>query len=356
MMVKIARYILISAAASSISLCALFCSSAKPYTGPLPPHTTADGHFCNTDTSTPPIRDTMLADSLVGTERTQVYPLPIARGNEFLWADSSKSSAAWIGHATYYLRIHGTGILADPIFSDRSSPVSFYGPKRATPPGRSLDSLPPVDLVLISHDHYDHLDKASIKRIHKKYPRAKFAVPLKVGDILRGWDIPDSLIIELDWWGRAPFHDFELTFVPAHHTSRRGAFASSRNLTLWGGWVVESRGKKFWFAGDLAMGDGSYYREIADKFSPVDACFLPIGGYEPSRYTRVHISPRQAVQLHKTVGCKESFAMHWGTFGMTFEKLEAPPKDLARARRELGIADSAFRALRHGEIVEIMKE
>ena len=107
-MVKIARYILISAAASSISLCALFCSSAKPYTGPLPPHTTADGHFCNTDTSTPPIRDTMLADSLVGTERTQVYPLPIARGNEFLWADSSKSSAAWIGHATYYLRIHGT--------------------------------------------------------------------------------------------------------------------------------------------------------------------------------------------------------------------------------------------------------
>jgi len=344
--------------------CIFACSAAEPSSeaqnlhyqkDPLPAHHLPDGHFRNTDTLTPPIRDTMEADSLVSTERTEVYRLPTVRGNEFLWADSLKASATWIGHCTFYIRWNGTGIITDPIFSDRSSPVWFFGPKRGTPPGRALDSLPPIDLVLISHSHYDHLDKSSIKDIHKKYPRAVFAVPLKVAELLEDWGIPKGRIIERDWWETAPFRTFTLTFVPTHHTSRRGAFQSSRDISLWGGWVLEKSGKKLWFMGDGGMGDGSYYKEIAAKFAPLDFCLLPIGSYKPSRYTRVHISPRQAAQLHLLMQSKESVGMHWGAFGMTYEKLEDPPKDLARARMELHIPEKDFRVMQHGEIMEILK-
>lgn len=320
-----------------------------------PLHHLPDGHFRNTDTLTEPIRDTMEIDSLVPTHRTVLHPLPIVRGKEEIWADSSAASATWIGHSTYYIRLRNFGILCDPIFSERASPVQlFFGPKRGSPPGRSLDSLPGVDLVLISHDHYDHLDYTSIRNIHKKWPHCLYAVPLKIAEILEGWGIPRAQIIELDWWESQELHAkgnaLRLTCVPAHHTSRRGAFSSSRNSTLWGGWIVEFRSRKIWFAGDIAMGDGSYYKEIAQKFAPIDVSFLPIGSYKPSRYTRVHISPRQAVQLHLLVRSQKSFAMHWGTFSMVYERMDDPPKDLKRAKKEMDVPDSSFIVPALGEI------
>jgi L-ascorbate metabolism protein UlaG (beta-lactamase superfamily) len=149
--------------------------------------------------------------------------------------------------------------------------------------------------------------------------------------------------------------DFNLTFVPAHHTSRRGLLKSSKNSSLWGGWVIEKSGFKIWFAGDIAFGDGSYYEEIGKRFSPIDVSFLPIGSYKPSRYTRQHISPRQAVQLHLMVGSKKSIAMHWGTFGMVYERLEDPPADLNRARLELKVPVSDFFTLFHGEICPLFE-
>lgn len=332
-----------------------------------PAHHLPNGHFINIDTSVAAIRDTLEPDSLVPTHRTKVYRLPIARGNEELWIDSTISTATWIGHGTYYIMWKGYGILADPIFSDRASPVQLFGPKRGTPPGRALDSLPVVNLVIISHDHYDHLDKGSIKKIYKKWPQTTFAVPLKVAEILEDWGIPKKNIIELDWWQSASAGPLKLTFVPCHHLSRRGAFKSSINSTLWGSWILErpveqivdsaatSATQKIWFAGDLAMGDGSYYKEIAEKFGPVDVAFLPIGSYKPSRYTRVHVSPRQAAQLHLIMQSRQSLAMHWGDFGMVYDRLEDPPKDLARARQELSIPDSSFTVPVHGEIVPIFK-
>ncbi len=321
-----------------------------------PAHHLADGHFINIDTSVAAIRDTLEPDSLVPTHRTKVYRLPIARGNEELWIDSTISTATWIGHGTYYIMWKGYGILADPIFSDRASPVQLFGPKRGTPPGRALDSLPVVNLVIISHDHYDHLDKGSIKKIYKKWPQTTFAVPLKVAEILEDWGIPKKNIIELDWWQSASAGPLKLTFVPCHHLSRRGAFKSSINSTLWGSWILERPGEhKMWFAGDLAMGDGSYYKQIFEKFGPVDVAFLPIGSYKPSRYTRVHVSPRQAAQLHLIMQSRQSLAMHWGDFGMVYDRLEDPPKDLARARKELSIPDSSFTVPVHGEIVQILK-
>lgn len=321
----------------------------------LPLHHLPSGHFRNTDTLTSPVRDTMEADSLVPKFRTRMYELPIVRGNENLWEDSNAISAAWIGHSTFYIRWKNFGILTDPIFSERASPVTFAGPKRGTKPGRSLDSLPQVDLVIISHDHYDHLDKASVLQIFKKNKTVVFAVPLKVAEILTRWGIPKKQIIELDWWESETVDDFNLTFVPAHHTSRRGLLKSSKNSTLWGGWVIEKSGFKIWFAGDIAFGDGSYYEEIGKRFSPIDVSFLPIGSYKPSRYTRQHISPRQAVQLHLMVGSKKSIAMHWGTFGMVYERLEDPPADLNRARLELKVPVSDFFTLFHGEIVNLLE-
>lgn len=321
----------------------------------LPLHHLPNGHFRNTDTLTPPVRDTMEADSLVPKFRTRMYELPIVRGKEYLWEDSNAISAAWIGHSTFYIRWKNFGILTDPIFSERASPVTFAGPKRGTKPGRSLDSLPQVNLVIISHDHYDHLDKASVLQIFKKNKSVIFAVPLKVAEILTRWGIPKKQIIELDWWESKTVDDFNLTFVPAHHTSRRGLLKSSKNSTLWGGWVIEKSGFKIWFAGDIAFGDGSYYEEIGKRFFPIDVSFLPIGSYKPSRYTRQHISPRQAVQLHLMVGSKKSIAMHWGTFGMVYERLEDPPADLNRARLELKVPVSDFFTLFHGEIVNLLE-
>jgi L-ascorbate metabolism protein UlaG (beta-lactamase superfamily) len=130
---------------------------------------------------------------------------------------------------------------------------------------------------------------------------------------------------------------------------------SSKNSTLWGGWVIEKSGFKIWFAGDIAFGDGSYYKEIGKRFYPIDVSFLPIGSYKPSRYTRQHISPRQAVQLHLMVGSKKSIAMHWGTFGMVYERLEDPPMDLNRARLELKVPVSEFFTLFHGEICPLFE-
>jgi N-acyl-phosphatidylethanolamine-hydrolysing phospholipase D len=339
-------------------LAAGLVACASPAPPPLeanarPAHHTADGHFQNTDTLGGILRDTVRADSLVSTKRTEVYALPVVRGNEDAWQDSLQGTATWIGHSTYYLRLRGVGVLTDPIFSSRSSPVPFFGPKRGTPPGRALDSLPSVDLVLISHDHYDHLDKSSIKRIHKRYPAAVFAAPLRVGGILRDWGIPAAQVLELDWWQEARWQGLRLLCVPAHHTSRRGAFQSSRNRTLWAGWVLQQGERKMWFAGDMGMGNGDYYRAIAEREAPFDLVLLPIGSYLPGRYTSQHISPRQAVQLHRQMRSRFSLPMHWGDFGMTYEQLEDPPRDLGRALADQGVDAARFPVPRHGEIVPL---
>lgn len=325
-----------------------------------PAHHLPDGHFENTDNSCEPIRDTMEVDSLVPKHRTKMYALPVVRGNEHLWRDTSATSATWIGHSTYYILWKNYGILTDPIFSQYASPIQLAGPRRGTPPGRALDSLPRVDLVIISHDHYDHLDRTSIAKIFNRWNQVKFAVPLKVAAILESWGIPSENIVELDWWESAEAGPLKVTFVPAHHTSRRGILKSSAKTTLWGGWVLErpsvsGGSQKMWFGGDLAMGDGSYYKAIADRFAPIDVSFLPIGSYKPSRYTRVHASPRQSAQLHLLTKTRKSLAMHWGTFGMVFDRLEDGPKDLARARKELEIPESDFYVPKHGEIVPLLQ-
>lgn len=334
--------------------CAHYRSPPPPSEEVRPAHHTASGHFQNTDTLGGIQRDTLRPDSLVPAHRTRAYALPIVRGHEEWWKGDSVATATWIGHSTYYLQVHGIGILTDPVFSDRASPVTIYGPKRGTPPGRALDSLPGVHLVVISHDHYDHLDKVSILRIHRLYPQAVYAAPLGVGALLRDWGIPPKQVRELDWWQETQFRDLRLLCVPAHHTSRRGAFKSSRNTTLWAGWVLQQGARKIWFAGDIGMGNGEYYQEIARREAPFDLSLLPIGSYLPGRYTSQHISPRQAVQLHRLTRTKQSLATHWGTFGgMTYEWLEDPPRDLATAAQAQGIAPGTFRALRHGEIFRL---
>jgi N-acyl-phosphatidylethanolamine-hydrolysing phospholipase D len=330
------------------------CSSApKLDVSTLPPHHTADGRFRNTDTIGPLLLDTMHLEEAVKNFDNTFEPLPLIRGGESLWVDSSKNTATWIGQSTFYLRLGNIGVLTDPIFSNRASPVFFAGPKRGSPPGRILDSLPPVDLVLISHDHYDHLDKRSIKSIYKKYPQVIFAVPLKMAELLEDWGIPSAQIIEKDWWEEAYFKDLKLTFVPAHHKAQRFIFDRNQNKRLWGGWIIQKKERSIWFAGDIAMGDGSYYKEIASRFAPIDFCLLPIGSYLPARLTRMHVSPRQAAQLHLLMKSKFSIAMHWATFSLTKDRMWDPPNDLNRARYELSIPEDHFRVSGMGEIILI---
>ncbi|PKR89582.1 MBL fold metallo-hydrolase [Pleomorphomonas diazotrophica] len=260
----------------------------------------------------------------------------------------TETSATFIGHSTVLLRIGGLTLLTDPVFSERASPFSFLGPRRFVPPGIALDELPPVDVVLISHGHYDHLDRASVRRINKRFGgRTLFVAPLGVGALLRRWGI--SNVVELDWWQSHLYHGLELTLTPARHWSARSF--NDRNRMLWGAFAIFSEGFSCYFAGD--SGYGAHFRETRERLATherngalFDLALMPIGAYEPRRIMKEHhMNPEEAVLAHREVGARRSIAIHWGCFQLTDEALDEPPLRLAAARAAAGLADTDFVAL-----------
>ena len=255
--------------------------------------------------------------------------------------NKNKIQVTWIGHATFLIQYKGKNILTDPVFSERTSPVPFMGPKRYAPPALSIDELPPIDAVIISHVHYDHLDKASLKKLGEN---THYYVPLGVKPWLMKNGIPSDAVTELDWWQSQEREKVNFTLVPARHFANRSLL--DLNETLWGGWVIELFGKKLYFAGDT--GYSPLFREIGRRYGPVDLSFIPIGAYEPYMPTRtVHIVPRQSVQIHRDVMSKQSIAMHWGTFKLTGEPMDEPPKLLKRALARRG--SNHFDVMKIGE-------
>jgi N-acyl-phosphatidylethanolamine-hydrolysing phospholipase D len=254
-------------------------------------------------------------------------------------------SVTWIGHATVLVQSGGLNILTDPIFSERASPVSFLGPRRAQPPGIALDDLPPIDVVVVSHNHYDHLDRLSVALLNERGRGATlFLVPLGIKPLLAQLGI--SNVIELDWWDVHTHAGVQFQLVPVQHWSARGL--GDRNQTLWGGWAVFAPDLRWYFSGD--SGYSRYFAETREKLAPhqrdgvlFDVALLTIGAYEPRWFMKEqHMNPADAVQAHKDLGALRSLGIHWGTFALTDEALDQPPRDLAQARAQHGVADQDF--------------
>jgi N-acyl-phosphatidylethanolamine-hydrolysing phospholipase D len=237
-------------------------------------------------------------------------------------------SLTWIGHSTMLVRMDGVTFLTDPVFSDRASPLSWAGPRRLVPPGVPVAELPPIEFATLSHDHYDHTDVPSIRALAARGTR--FIVPFGLGDVVRA---AGGEATELDWWQSAAVGSARVHCVPAQHFSGRGL--TDHGQRLWAGWVVEGPTRRFYHAGDTGYFSGM--REIGERLGPIDLAALPIGAYEPQAMMRaVHLNPEEAARAAVDVRAARVVAMHWGTFDLTDEPLDEPPRRFRAAAAAAG--------------------
>ncbi len=258
-------------------------------------------------------------------------------------------AATFVGHSTFLLQFAGgLNALTDPVWSERASPFTFAGPRRARPPALAFDALPPIGVVLVSHGHYDHLDLATLRRLD-----AKFSPVFVTGLGNRAFLQKRGLrrVEELDWWQSYSFdggsRGLEITFTPAQHWSAR---SFKRNDVLWGGFWLRSTDtqRAVFFAADSGL--GRHFQLIRERLGAPDVAFLPIGAYEPRWFMREqHMNPDDAVQAHQTLGPRRSVAMHFGTFRLTDEGVDQPARDLAAALAAHGVPPEAFTVPRFGE-------
>jgi L-ascorbate metabolism protein UlaG (beta-lactamase superfamily) len=254
-------------------------------------------------------------------ERVEVTPRPLPPA-----PTSEGVDATWVGQSTFVLRTDSATILTDPVFSERAGPLSWIGPRRVTAPGVEFDSLPRVDIVLLSHDHYDHCDLPTLRRLALR-DNPLVVSPLGHRSLLEGAGL--RRIVELDWWETHSCAGAEVTLVPAHHWSRRRPFGT--NTRLWGGFMLRAGGRLVYFAGDSGYQNG-LFAEIARRCGQPDLALIPIGAYEPRWFmSAAHMDPAEAVLVHREVGARRSIAMHWGTFQLTDEAREEPVRRLEAA-------------------------
>jgi L-ascorbate metabolism protein UlaG (beta-lactamase superfamily) len=263
---------------------------------------------------------------------------------------ANEAAITFINHATLLVQLDQLNILTDPVFSKRVSPVSWMGPKRIREPGLKLEELPKIDVVTISHNHYDHMDLASIKKLHGLF-EPLFIVPLANAKFLHKIGI--KKVIELDWWENCLVKDCLITLVPAQHWS--GRTLRDRYQSLWGGFVYSCQDIKIYFAGDT--GYNNHFKEIYQRFGAMDISLLPIGAYEPRWFMQAqHINPEEAVLAHIELNSKVSIGMHFGTFALANEGLEHPVQDLNISLEKYQLTEKDFLVLDHGETLKYAKE
>ena len=252
----------------------------------------------------------------------------------------------WIGHSTFLIKKDGLTILTDPVFSDRASPFRRLGPKRLIPPSLNIEDLPPIDIITISHNHYDHLDIRSLKKISKKYPKVVFLIPKGDLDIFDQRNIEN--VFEFEWWQDIDFKNHTFTFTPVKHWSARGLF--DRNESLWGAWFISSRDYSIYHAGDT--GYSKDFKETQRRLGSPKYAFIPIGAYDPEWFMSAsHVNPEDAIKIMQDLGAKNSYGMHWGTFTLTAEDTLDPPKRLSEAIKKKNIKN--FNVLTPGEVIVI---
>lgn len=285
-------------------------------------------------------------------------PPPFPRPSEFVVLkpnfespSEGKAKITWIGHSTCLLQLSNLNILTDAVFSERCSPVQWAGPRRYVPPACEITNLPKIDLVITSHDHYDHLDWNSVRKIEKLH-QPIFACGLE----LRSWFVdnlfvdPDR-VVELDWWQEVMLFSgqLKLRFLPVQHWSKRRAIGDERR-TLWGAFSIEVDGFKFFFNGDTGYSE-ELYREISSRCGPFDVCAIPIGAYEPRELMRIqHIDPDEAFLIHQILGSKCSFGIHHATFILTDEPVHEPANRIKKLS-ESNQTSAPFLAVKHGTTI-----
>ncbi|HTR76511.1 MAG TPA: MBL fold metallo-hydrolase [Gemmatimonadaceae bacterium] len=264
---------------------------------------------------------------------------------------ATECSATWIGHSTTLLQMAGLNILTDPVFCRRASPVQWAGPARVMDAAVAITRLPPLDVILLSHNHYDHLDKAAVGTLAHAHPSATWIVPLGLGAHISAWGAPD--IVELDWWAGTVVHGLRVTATPARHFSGRSL--RDRNKTLWCGFAIEAEGRRAYFAGDTAYHPD--FGEISARCGPFDFVMIPIGAYDPRWFMRaVHVDPEEAVRIyqdlvapHPGAAFPVMLAIHWGTFRLTDEPMDEPPRRAVARWHSAGLAADRLWIARFGE-------
>lgn len=270
-----------------------------------------------------------LFDKPAGTTPDRVIPVQSLTQAELL---AAPDNSVWrLGHSSLLFKLHDKFWLTDPVFSERSSPVQWFGPKRFHTPPIAQEDLPPIEAVIISHNHYDHLDHATIMALNGRVKH--FIAPLGVGATLISWGVPASKVQELDWWDRTSIDGIRVVATPAQHFSGRGPGNADR--TLWASWVITGKGFNLFFSGDSGYFDG--FKEIGRMFGPFDMAFLETGAYD-KRWEYVHMLPEQAAQALRDLGGKWLYPIHNGTFDLAMHAWNDPMAQISRLAAEQGIS------------------
>ena len=305
-----------------------------------------EGHFENTD-GTANEKSLIELAGLVRAYFSRPDDPNEVSGFKVLDPNSQPDSARqviWIGQSTLLISVDGMHILTDPIFSERASPFSFMGPKRVALPALTAEEMPKLTAVLISHNHYDHLDLSSLRELAERQPEILFLVPLGLKSLLKNNEIIN--VMELDWWQQTKIGEVTFTATPVRHWSSRSQF--DRNKTLWAGWMVNWPDYSFYFAGDSGYTDD--FTITRQRLGAPDLAALPIGAYAPRNFMKdSHMTPEEAVQAFEDLDAKQAVAVHWGTFKLTSEPLAEPPKRLRAELARRGFAADRFLALSHGQ-------
>ena len=322
------------------------------YNGPKSDHFNGKNFF--NPNGTPPGQFADLLKWQLGGGRAkwpQSYQSPFADHRPAPSVNGEDLKVTMIGHATLLIQTAGLNFITDPVFVERASPVQFAGPKRVNPPGVPFDKLPKIDFVLLTHNHYDHLDLETLNRLINEHG-SKIVCPLG-NDTIVSKENPKANFITGDWgdvFDLSP--DVKVHFEPAHHWSARGV--KDRRMALWAAFVLETSAGKIYHVGDTGFHDGINYEALAEKHGELRLAILPIGAYEPRWFMKgQHQNPDEAVRGHLLCKAKRTVGHHWGTFQLTNEAIEAPLEALKTAKQKHGVLEDDFVPLRPGEVLDV---
>lgn len=268
-------------------------------------------------------------------EPAGAVPIRTLRAADF-GAPSVAPSVVWLGHSTALVELSGVRILVDPVWSERCAPSQTFGPRRFHAPPLALEALPPLDAVLLTHDHYDHLDRATVRAIAARVPR--WLCPLGVGGHLERWGVAAGRVAEADWWEALSLGDVELVCTPARHFSGRGPF--DRNRTLWSGWALRAPAGRIWLSGDGGMQRA--FADIGERLGPFDLSLVEVGAYDRA-WADIHLGPEQALQAHVAARGGVLVPVHWGTFNLALHPWTEPVERVLAAAAPLGVPVAAPR-------------
>jgi L-ascorbate metabolism protein UlaG (beta-lactamase superfamily) len=341
-----------------LSMCAVLLACAAPYQGEVRPH--FDGKaFLNPgqvkESSVLGYLWLRLTSSQAVWPEQVPLPADVSVPPQRVSPQDGGARVTLIGHATLLIQVAGLNILTDPVWSERASPLSFVGPKRVTPPSIGMQDLPPIDLVLISHNHYDHLDTASLAQLHAR-DKPRVIVPLGNANLVQAV-MPQSQVSEHDWGEAIKFvsaaGSATIHVEPMLHGSGRTPFDQMQ--TLWAAFVIETNGLKLYHVGDTGYGDGSNFRAAGRKHGGFDLAILPIGAYEPAAFMAdSHMRPSQAVQAMLDANARQALAHHFETFQLGFEGFDAPRNEITQTLVQRGLPPSRFALPQPGQALRVL--